>query len=446
MGTFSINPGGVKTSAIQLQNAGQKLQSFSPQIDNVGDELSTLSGMGDIVSTVRMLASKVQMEGGKISELGVALTQITELYLNAENSVLGNMQNTGGGYNSEGYNSEASSAVMVADGGSAPRDNDTLMNRDPAVMDKYIAEFEKEHPDIAAEFDRIFTSGSDLGNITPDDIRRMKYLAYTSREPYRTIFIQNLAMVTVNDWESHPLDDKGNEIKSKDQAFYSPSTGKIDYGYPSCFGGDKRGQYTTFFHEIGHAIDHQIDPAAGSSTTDFTYNSTELGEGTTITDAIMYDVYENPHNPHSVTSMIEDINRTANPPYTTEDIRSVMYAMKHNGDTYGLSIDQQALMAQVQKKFISSIPQTDYPNYESVTDVYGGVTGNTCRTKSYYGHSLDYWSDTTHPAKELWAEYFSYNMAGDTKNLEHLKQYYPEAYKALTEYANYVYKETNGGT
>ena len=42
MGTFSINPGGVKTSAIQLQNAGQKLQSFSPQIRHILQKTSAV--------------------------------------------------------------------------------------------------------------------------------------------------------------------------------------------------------------------------------------------------------------------------------------------------------------------------------------------------------------------------------------------------------------------
>ena len=74
-------------------------------------------------------------------------------------------------------------------------------------------------------------------------------------------------------------------------------------------------------------------------------------------------------------------------------------------------------------------------HYEAVTDVYGGVSHNALRNNGY-GHSNDYWNDTNMPASELWAEYFSYNMANDTESLQRLREYFPETAKMLDAYAN----------
>lgn len=39
------------------------------------------------------------------------------------------------------------------------------------------------------------------------------------------------------------------------------------------------------------------------------------------------------------------------------------------------------------------------------------------------------------PAKELWAEYYSYNMVGDQRNLDYVREYFPEAVKVMDQYA-----------
>ncbi len=69
----------------------------------------------------------------------------------------------------------------------------------------------------------------------------------------------------------------------------------------------------------------------------------------------------------------------------------------------------------------------------------------TAPETKYYGHSDNYWKTPNNANKELWAEYFSYKMAGDKENLEHMREYFPEAYKAMEAYEQHLYEETVGG-
>ena len=95
MGNFSIHPDNIKDSALQLQNAGEVITSLSPQVDNVADELSELSGMDGVITTVRHLATKVREEGTKTHELGDALLRIINLYETHEGNIVNNQTGTG---------------------------------------------------------------------------------------------------------------------------------------------------------------------------------------------------------------------------------------------------------------------------------------------------------------------------------------------------------------
>ena len=107
-----------------------------------------------------------------------------------------------------------------------------------------------------------------------------------------------------------------------------------------------------------------------------------------------------------------------------------------NGNKSSLSKSELALYNHVKNEFSNSIGRAE--KYESVTDVYGGTSKNNITDGQGYHHSTKYWNDRSSdaPAKELWAEYFSYNMANNTENLEHLKEYFPEAAKVMDAYVN----------
>ena len=76
---------------------------------------------------------------------------------------------------------------------------------------------------------------------------------------------------------------------------------------------------------------------------------------------------------------------------------------------------------------------------EAVTDVYGGASKNglqnTRNGRMGYTHKDSYWNDPFNTSRELWAEYFSYNMAGNTDALNNVREYFPEAVQILDQYA-----------
>ena len=74
--------------------------------------------------------------------------------------------------------------------------------------------------------------------------------------------------------------------------------------------------------------------------------------------------------------------------------------------------------------------------YEAVTDVTNGITQKQLYDKStYYRHSKEnYWDPANQmEPKELFAEYFSYNMTGDQDKIAITQDYFPEATKAIDE-------------
>ena len=119
-------------------------------------------------------------------------------------------------------------------------------------------------------------------------------------------------------------------------------------------------------------------------------------------------------------------------------MNNVIDAFK-NGTYNNLTFAEQAAY----KKIVTEM-QTNHitggHTYEAASDVYGGVSHNALRNG--YGHDdATYWSQDpagVAPGKELWAEFFSYQMAGDTTNLNILKEYFPEASQLLEKYANHI--------
>ena len=149
----------------------------------------------------------------------------------------------------------------------------------------------------------------------------------------------------------------------------------------------------------------------------------------TMREAIDYDVYYKEANAHSITSIANDII-DCGIGGSNGNNDNVINAFK-TGNSSSLSNEDFKLYTAVKEEFTSNVSGA---TYESVSDVYGGVTNNELR--SGYGHNTGYWDDSTKAAKELWAEFFYYNMAGDETNLGLLYEYLPEASKALDTYAN----------
>ena len=74
-------------------------------------------------------------------------------------------------------------------------------------------------------------------------------------------------------------------------------------------------------------------------------------------------------------------------------------------------------------------------DFNLIRGYYTPYLGMVCQEKSSRDKD-SYWDDQKNTSRELWAEYFSYQMAGDKEALQNLREYFPEAADLLEQYAN----------
>lgn len=357
-----------------------------------------------VVKRVQKQNAAIATEALRLGVMGRSLDRISTYYYNAENEVAGNRTVTG--------------SVL----------NDIFFQRrhdaSNSEMDELISKFEKEHPEYAKKLNDLLASGRH-NKLTEDDIRKIKYLAYTAEEPYRSIYLRLLGKYRIGE---------GNLKKG---AYYQPGEHTINFTYRNCFENDPRGEYTTFFHESGHAVDDLAELARqdGFDTDDFTGHSKGMDRDVTLREAIEYDVYYNQNNPHSVTSLANDIINQGRSG-KNGNIDNVIEAFKQ-GSSDGLSKADRELYNAVRNAHQNECGGGE--SVEAVTDVYGGASKNglqnTRNGRMGYTHKDSYWNDPFNTSRELWAEYFSYNMAGNTDALNNVREYFPEAVQILDQYA-----------
>lgn len=283
--------------------------------------------------------------------------------------------------------------------------------------DRVIRAFEDAHQGWEDEMDKILKSGNP-NTLTEDDIRNIKFIAYTAEEPYRSIYLNN-----VKKYKIGTIGDPENK-----GAFYSPSSDKIYFeNNRDGFLNDPRGEYTTFFHESGHATDYNTgDPY----TEEFRFYSTEMGKEVSLQEAIEHDVYKNIEN--QIRNYVAD----------EASVNRILDAFRYRDNTSGMSLSAQEMAIYNRVVNYYNRDLRGEVN-EAACDVYGGVT-NLKIGKNGYGHrpedgdidNYHYWYDSNGNAtgaqsRELWAEYFSYCMTGDEEALNSLREHFPEASKIL---------------
>lgn len=399
---FSININNIKTTSAELNNLTTQMFNIELELAGLCLSLKLLSGSAyqDLVDLVIKENKHIIHYHQELKSLSTSLNEITYAYLKTENNLV-------------------STAQIRLFRKFDKRGENPLANTNPNEMDDLIQDFESSHPDQVADLNEFLATG-DPNNLTEDDIRNIKYLIYTAPEVYRNIYLNSISKFKMVATDNS---DKG--------AFYTSWKHTITYSYPESFVDDPRGPYTIFFHESGHAIDDLSDVVKwlGSDTEKYKYHSDTLDKDMTMHEVIEYDVYYNENNTHSIMSIANDII-DCGIGGSNGNIDNVINAFQ-TGDSSLLSNEDFKLYTAVKEEFTSNVSGA---TYEAVSDVYGGVTNNELR--SGYGHDTDYWNDSTKAAKELWAEFFSYNMAGDQTNLALLYEYFPEASKALDAYTN----------
>ena len=378
----------------------RELNSLMDQVDSVRTNLRyKIACRATISARLQDTARQIGMEAQRSAHMRDAFNQIIALYQQVETKNLGLLQVE---------NSKITKIAVVAGASSVV-----------SSMDKVIADYEKDHPEQAKLFNE-FLSGGKNNQLTDDDIRNIKYLAYSAKEPFRSIYLNSLSKFKIGNGDLNG------------GAYYKPFFHTLNYSYPDDFANDPRGPYTTIFHECGHAIDDLSEKSKwwGSDTENYSSYSNSLGKNITLREAIEYDVYYNPNNPHSITSIANQIISNGKTG-SNGNINNVISAFQ-SGKTAGLSNADLSLYNAVRNQHQRTTAANE--SYEAVSDVYGGLSCNALRNG--YGHDTAYWDDKNKAGQELWAEFFSYNMAGDEDSLQNLLEFFPEASQVLSAYAN----------
>ena len=177
---FEINTAQARQEAADLQRLAGSIDMnvFYISALYVSLRLVGAPSIQYVVKRVQKQNAALAQESRRLRAMGTSLNKIAGYYDNADSSVASKRAVTGSVLNDVFYkrNNGASNTEM-----------DELINR-----------FEKEHPEYAEKFDNLIASDKKK-MLTEDDIRRIKYLAYTAEEPYRTIYLETLERYTIGD-------------------------------------------------------------------------------------------------------------------------------------------------------------------------------------------------------------------------------------------------------
>lgn len=421
MSEFKIKTGNALNVADDIIDCAALLSDCESEVSSVMNSIGSSLGSSSvgIMAQLSELCTQLNNQDVNLTNLGLALKKIVEDYIRTEKLVVAGADGIKIGSSCGVLESTAIDTTICRD----TKGRQDLLNTSDSDKDSVISEFEKKHPTVRDEFDRFLLSG-DNNLLTDDDKRNIKYLVYTADEPYRSVFLSCI--------KEYEIDD-GNLDKS---AFYSSGIFSKDltYDYPDSFGSDPRGPFTTFFHECGHCIDDLADISSyfGYDTASYEFYSEDMGKNVTLYDTIIYDVYFNENNPHSITS-IGNTFITKGDKDAEQTLYTVVLAFAYGANPDDLLYKERVLYKKILEYHNNSC--TSGVIHEAVTDVYGGASHNALRNGGY-GHENTYWENKNKLGKELWAEYFSYNMARSDEALENLKEFFPESAKLMDDYSN----------
>lgn len=265
-----------------------------------------------------------------------------------------------------------------------------------------IKSFEEENKEIAEKVNKL------VSKLDKEQVKEIKYILYSAKEPYRQLYLSELESYTIGNTSG----EKTGYFTSRDNTINVDMTKEES---------NPRGAYTTFFHESGHAIDYNYEDDGSF------YSQTYRNEkGESLQEVIFSDVRND---------VEETVAKYTSDKQMQENLTEyIMSAGKMDSRT--LSKTENMLLGNIQSYYSKEMKGA---LNEAGSDVYGGVTGNIIHGS--YGHwSGSYWYDrngnaTFAQSRELWAEYYSYQVTGNEEAMENLRERFPKAGEFLDEMA-----------
>lgn len=295
-------------------------------------------------------------------------------------------------------------------------------------------------PGTAKDFDSLFDSAD--GEIEEFDRYNIMYIAYTSEEPFHSLFFETLGSYTIG------------SVGLSGTSYFSAGDNTINFDVSSAFYHCPKGAYNTFFHECGHAIDYQLGEDG--------FYSVSYDGGANY--GIIYD------DVYGYIGEQIDAYGENNGMKNIAELKSKILESIKRGDTFLLNERQKEIYdiiidEQIHNE-LSRISGSHKYKTETgrlagtmmlagVSDVYGGITnnvvvGNRGHFPSDKGEPYEYWyylesgEKTGAQEKEMWAHYFSFSICGDTEAVGEMEKYLPETMGQYDRMAEDM-KERAGG-
>ncbi len=439
------------TSYSSLLGVNVTIPNGIPMLDKYQQEANKIQNLLDNI--ISFESSKVSLVKDYIDDFVTDTTQLISIVESRMEEVgIGNYPPGTFATICNSYN------ITLLDNGSACEKN----------FQKYIDAFEASHPEYAEAMNDFLNVDDGTNSLTDDMKARIKYTAYTAPEPYRTIIMNGIM-----NGEIH-IGSLSVGTTPFEQWIYTVSNGKFQLtSHNNVFTNsvnyrpiDYDNQYvendmSTIWHEMGHGFDNlgnafwwgsvgaQLIPFNLATYT--TYNETMRKE-VSFQEAMYYDIFDNPNNPHSIRNIAQECSSTGNLDAVIDAFKNYKYDK--------LSEEDKKLYREICARFIAdgsayrqnSSSDTPLDNFGGVSDTYGGMTHNGLvqnydaagnrsgpNLSDTEAHENNYWSLPTWIGQtEFYAEYFSANVNGNAEKVALMREYYPEACKVADSYSTYL--------
>lgn len=445
-----------------MQKSDEKLERVSQRIGSVDlkayqsmqDGETTLSSLKEKFLTIQEYSVQSVSSVGAFGNLHSTLFSINEKYNNVEFDKLSEEEKRD---YFDRLNGIPDDQLTEEDKARIQKYIDYL--KDKFVVDgnlseeekRFIALYEKIHPDEQKAMDKFFDKSSGDG-INENDKFNIKYIAYTSEGDCHTIFFEYIDRCRVDTW-CYTKDGKPgtSHYNSQDRAVrLNLHDGKDGVANP-------RGAYNTVFHEIGHNIDDAMREGEVSFS-----NSGDFGKE--LWRLINSDVE------CRFSSWIDNVDNNSDwINLKQEDKDKILDVLMGRKSYMTLNPYLLGIADGIKLSYYNSYNGYDY---EQITDVTGGITNDymhdSLGIRGQSGHDdVWFWKDSYWyykadengkpildkdgnyiPIKcgeatenklsggaqnsEFFAEYFAYEMTGDKDEIA-ARNYFSESYKAMDE-------------
>ena len=212
----------------------------------------------------------------------------------------------------------------------------------------------------------------------------------------------------------------------RDDSIFCPQTGRVTINLKDAFEG-KKGEGDTWFHELGHNIDHLCAKGSGCHSAEWRSGAfpKELrNEADTYIDATKAAMGD------TVAQMVE-----AGDADGLRDIGLLGFAdwvtIKYRGGDLAEAV-KKPTKATAKKLVAREISALTDREKHAVSDMFDGATRGTC--KDGWGHARSYWIDGEDEAlaTEAFAEMFAADIASPAA-LGKIKEYFPKSYALYRE-------------